>query len=614
MLVFTDQMKSLSVKILCFLLLSLTLVTVTFAQNAVNISEEHFFDSSDNPALETYFANHGLTVNKPIWQKTALLNPDARTLYEGTDYTFNVESEGIILSFDDAVKNDLLVSLINPAGKKEIYHRIANVTLSNVHAGTYKLRLEKSLTGAVNFGIYSSIYGFSTSAPLVVTPDTERYLHLNDNLQNYLNNGGTLINLGSDEINSWAETWFGGMEKLPVEGSNVAIDKFGQSYFYIPKQLFDSEERATQVIGVLVNQIGTSVYGIGNVAGVASILAVLILALFIWQHRKKLKKFKIFNGDHLVRKALLNFTVFVIFGISTLAILLYLYRNYSGLDLFPNFTIAGFIEQWRLQLISSVLFVAALFGLGFLVVSHVLTKLQTYVISGLIVFVGLAGLTAYVTRTDNGQKFQFVEKEFIPRFNDSLTNKIVIRSKYPLVKKQLGQNEILQAFMPNKEDIVKALDTKSSNTFYADVQNNLYFCYVEKPLLNGEILMREKNQNFGNKSFYLTLEDLSGANIKTIFYSSPEGLIGEASNIYQYGFSFENVKPGFYALRVENADPNNVGDYELVSVKIESGRIISINEVLATMREYTMELPGSIDATIEALQRDKYLDFSFLVK
>lgn len=608
-------MKRSVIKLLWFFLLNLVLSSVAFAQSPVSLEEEHFFDSNENTALEDYFHSQGLVVSKPILRNTALLNADTRTIYEGSDYVFNVQSEGLILSFDDAVKNDLILSLQWPSGKKEIYHQMGYLTFAKVPPGVYKLRLERSLSSSVNFSVYSGNYEFPTDAALILTPSAEDFSHLNDNLKDYLSAGGVVINVGSEKINYWVEDFLGTLQKIDVEGESEGISAFGQNYFYIPATLFNSEEKAGKVIKVLAGKMAVPKRLLENTLVFAGFIIGLFLALLIWRKRKNFKKTIVFSGNHCLKKVLLNFTVLTFLGILSLVVLLYLYQNYSGLDLFPNFTIADFIEQWQLKLVGGVFFGVALLVFGFLVVSQLLAGKRALLVFGIAGVIGLFGFALYWQQIhQNDSTLQFVKTEFNAQAKDFPDGQMVVRSRYPLVKKQGDQTEILQNFVPEPEAIVKALDTKNSGTFYADVQNNVYYCYVEKPVISGTIVMRGKNKNFANKSFYLTLEDLHGNKSKTAFYAGPEFLPGEKGQLYSDEFKFENVLPGFYALRIENADPNSEGDYELVTLKVDDGKVISINEVLSTAREFTMDLSNSADVTIKALQRDKLLDFGFLVK
>lgn len=484
-------MKKISLK-----LIGLLIACSFFSQTAL----------AQNTALENYFAQQGLVVTKPLWQKMELINKDQRFLYQGQDYVFNNWADGLILEFDQAEKWEAVVQLTMPDGQLHFYQQEQQVWLDNAAKGQYILKLEKSLAGAVGLNIYAAHYTLPLDKPLILTADFEDYLNLRTNVEKHLSNGGIIINVGSQQINSWAQEILGEFETINLEGESAAISKFSDYYFYIPGELFGSEDQAGRAVKYLQQELENS-SDLQEMGLLFLIFAIIVLlAYLVWDYRKQFKKIFAQIEKNFLKNAAVTISALIIVFLVLAAVGLYLYQNYSGLDLFPNFKISDFLEQWNVKIMVLMLVAVALLILLFSVKGVKIGSIAAILLAAIV----LSALPA--------------QTEISPR-----------------------------------EELIVALTSQQPINYPISAGQEV----------KGVLTLRNKNEQFANKSFYLNLLDETGQVIASQFFSIPNELLGSPSKEYQLPFVFD-IAGGNYLLQLENSDPNRSGDYELLNVQLES--------------------------------------------
>jgi len=597
-------------------------------QSFVLPGEEHFFASYKNDYLKDYFIKEGLNLERPFWRKLNLVNTDKQFFKTDFQHTFELDYNlpGLIFEVSMVRDTDLFSLTIEaPNGKKTVYHNVREILYPNAGAGTYKITVGSNVFDQIGLKIYDADLIYPHTGLLLVNDDDAQYNYQNE-LQAFISRGGTVINLGSKNIDKYLLNLFDGFQNIEIEGESEKIKYVDSGYFYVPKDLFLEQSTAARVVKALKENMTLKETDTQAAALLMALIFAILVAGLLYKNRKDLKRWT-YESLYPSVRSMAGFGIFTaVILIIIVPLFIYWYKNFSGLDLLPGITIDEIIERYNLKLLAKLIltfiaFIVVLFAILIALKSekkHALKQKGKVLLAvdfkkniwlfALALIVVISFLSTFKLKESDTQPKhpRLVHDAYEGVFTDS---NLKIRSEVPLVLSSGSQaNTIIAGTMPDSEAIKTALSSHAGNELivYSDVKLIQFFGVFDDEV-KGSLLLSNKNKEFGNKNFFLHLTDINGLHKKTIHIEGESTLLGQKPLLYARDFRFEIDEPGIYGIKIENSDPFKKGDFELAAISANTKQLISLNNVKKTADwiKEDINLPSGDRFIIEPYQLEK---------
>lgn len=619
--------------------------SIVYAQT----NEEHFFENYKQDTLKEYFYTQGLKVERPLWRKLNLINKDQKFFRKNIEHPLELKHDlqGLIFEVSKVRDSDVFeISIEKVNGEKEVYHNVREILYENPQAGSYNLQLNSDVFEQLRLKIFEADRIYPNSGILLLNDHDADFSQYENKIDAFISRGGTLVNLGSKRIHELVLAKGLSMEEIILEGEDTSIQHGDGYYFYIPRQLFLNEETAARVLDVLKTKLGIAASS--EQADTSTMISLVLLFLVIITAYKKREHLKEWLSESLypLMKKLATWGILIaVLLVVLLPLFIFWYKNYSGLDLFPNLTIDQIINTFHLKILAKLIllfiaFIVIFFALLVALVDkkenwpgkiknkilniNIKRKAQgrdTLVfLTVAVIAVGLL-VSSFFFRSEieeNGYPVKVYSSYIDQTLKDN--HEVEVVSSIPLVYKidEFTEEKIVDTF-PSQQSIETILTSQTGNgtttkTVYADSRHLQYFGYFNKQI-NGEIKLRNKNKEFANKDLYVHLVSLDGKHKTTINMRAEESLLGTKSDIKAYPLRLSIPSPGIYGIKIKNSDPFNKGDYEVVSINANTDALYSLNEIIRNpiTHQFSLNLGEAENFLVEPYQIEKVNKKAFWV-